>query len=175
MNVALKLYEQLVETDDERQRLRLIADAIAALDDRWLDDGVRARDLRETELRLQKEIEQVRLEIEQVRLEAHQVRLELQKQSEQTRLELEKQIERTRLELEKQIEQLRKDVQEIRHEIQEIRHETQQVRLEVERVRAEGSAMEARLNQAMHRQTIWIIGAVGTIVAAIRLLDYLLA
>ena len=34
---------------------------------------------------------------------------------------------------------------------------------------------EVRLTQAIHRQTYWIIGSVGTIIGFIRLLDWLLA
>jgi archaellum component FlaC len=128
MSVALKLYEQLTETADERQRFRLIADAIGRLEDSWPrpSDVARTSDVRESELRLQKEIEGVRKEIEQVRTETEQVR-----------------------------------------------RETAQVRLEVERVRGEIGAVEIRLHQALHRQTVWIIGAVGAVVGLIRLLDYL--
>jgi hypothetical protein len=43
-----------------------------------------------------------------------------------------------------------------------------------ERVRLEIGALESRLHQALHRQTIWIIGAVGAVVGLILLLDYLL-
>ena len=125
MSVALKLYEQLTEAVDDRERFRLIADAIGALEDRWPDDVARGKDLRETELRLQKEIEQVRMQLQK--------------------------------------------------EIEQVRRETEQVRLEVERVRAKVGAVETRLHQALHRQTVWIIGAVGTVVGLIRLLDYLLA
>lgn len=136
MSVALKLYEQLTEAVDDRERFRLIADAIGALEDRWPDDVARGKDLRETELRLQADLRE-------------------------TELRLQKEIEQLRMQLQKEIEQ--------------VRRETEQVRLEVERVRAEVGAVETRLHQALHRQTVWIIGAVGTVVGLIRLLDYLLA
>jgi chromosome segregation ATPase len=110
-------------------------------------DFARTTDLHETELRLQKQIEQTRLQ--------------LHKEIEQTRLELHKEIEETRLRLGKEIDQ--------------VRSETAQVPLEVQRVRAQVGAVDTRLQQAMHRQTLWIVGAVGTVVGLIRLLDYLLA
>jgi hypothetical protein len=116
MSVALKLYEQLTETADDRERFRFIVDAIGALEEERPQRAAFARTtgLHETELRPGKEIEQVP-------------------------------------------------------------SETAQVRPEVERVRAEVGAVETRLQQAMHRQTLWIVGAVGTVVGLIRLLDYLLA
>jgi molecular chaperone GrpE (heat shock protein) len=147
MSVALKLYEQLTDAADDRERFRLIADAIGALEERWPDDVARGRDLRETELRLQADL--------------RETELRLQKEIEQVRMQLQKEIEQVRMQLLKEIEQ--------------VRRETEQVRLEVERVRAEVGAVETRLHQALHRQTVWIIGAVGAVVGLIRLLDYLLA
>ncbi len=61
MGLALRLYEQLSEATDERVRIRLIADAIGEFEDRWphTSEILRGSDLRESELRLQKEIEGV--------------------------------------------------------------------------------------------------------------------
>ena len=143
MSVALKLYEQLTEATDDRERFRLIADAIGALEERWPEDIVRTKDLRETELRLQVDLQRLQGDLRQ-----------------------------TELRLQKEIEQMRGALQK---EIEQVRRETEQVRLEVERVRAEVGAVETRLHQALHRQTVWIIGAVGAVVGLIRLLDYLLA
>lgn len=63
----------------------------------------------------------------------------------------------------------------LRKEIEQIRLQTEQVRGETERVRLECKSLEVCLVQAVRRQTIWIIGAVGTSIAAIRLLEYLLS
>jgi len=149
MSVALKLYEQITEAKDDRERFRLIVDAIGALEEGrpHSADFARTTDLHETELRLQQEIEETRLQ--------------LHKEIEETRLQLHKEIEETRLQLQKEIDQ--------------VRRETERVRLEVERVRTEVGGVETRLQQAMRRQTLWIIGAVGTVVGLIRLLDYVLA
>lgn len=42
---------------------------------------------------------------------------------------------------------------------------------EIELIRVDGKALEVRLTQAIHRQTLWLVGAVGAIVGLIRLLD----
>jgi hypothetical protein len=131
MGLALRLYEQLTETTDERVRLRLIADAIGELEESWPRPGEVARsgDVRESELRLQKEIEVVRKEIKELELN-----------------------------LSKEIEVVRKEIKEVelnlRKEIREV---------------------ELRMRSAMHQQTLWTIGAVGTVVGLVRLLDWLLA
>jgi len=39
------------------------------------------------------------------------------------------------------------------------------------RLQTEIKALEVRLTQALHRQTFWLIGAVGAIVGLIRMLD----
>ncbi len=45
---------------------------------------------------------------------------------------------------------------------------------EIDQVRLEIKAVEIRLTQAIHPQTLWIIGSVGTIIAVMRLLEWLL-
>ena len=60
-----------------------------------------SEELRQTELRLQKEIEKIRLEIEQVRSELQETELRLQKEIEKIRLEFRKEIEQVRLEIER--------------------------------------------------------------------------
>ena len=68
MSVALRLYEQLSEAQDDKTRARLIAEAFEQLEDRYpqLKDVATQAQVRETELRLQREIESVRLEIKEV-------------------------------------------------------------------------------------------------------------
>jgi predicted RNase H-like nuclease (RuvC/YqgF family) len=181
MSVALKLYEQLTETADERQRFRLIADAIGRLEDSWPrpSDVARTSDVRESELRLQKEIEGVRKEIESLRKDTESLRKEtvsLRKEIEAIRRDIEeirREIEAIRKESMESESRLRKEIEQVRTETEQVRRETAQVRLEVERVRGEIGAVEIRLHQALHRQTVWIIGAVGAVVGLIRLLDYL--
>jgi hypothetical protein len=56
MSAALKLYEQLTETTDDKTRARLIAEAFDALETRFpqLFDLATQGHVRESELRLQK-------------------------------------------------------------------------------------------------------------------------
>jgi chromosome segregation ATPase len=182
MSIALKLFEQLTDTTDDRERLRLIADAIGSLEDSWPRpaDVARTADVRESELRLLKEIESVRRETESVRKETESVRREtesIRKETESIRKEIEsvrKEAAESEARLRRDIEQIRQETAEIRRETEQVRRATEQVRLETERVRGEVGAAETRLQQSLHRQTVWIIGAVGAVVGLIRLLDYLL-
>ena len=101
----IDLYDSLIAAEDERARARIIANAFERLEDRYpeLKDMVTGSGLRKTELRLQKDIEQIRLRIEEVRAE-------LGKDIEQVRADLSKDIEQIRSELSKEIEQVRADL-----------------------------------------------------------------
>ena len=67
---ALHLYEQLTEATDERAKAKIIAEAFGQLEERYphLKDIATQGHVRESELRLLKEIEGVRLEIKEVEL-----------------------------------------------------------------------------------------------------------
>ena len=94
----INLYDSLLAAEDERSRARIIAEAFENLEDRYpeLKDLATAGGMRETELRLQKEIEQVRAElsreIEQTRLRIEEVRSELIREIEKLRSETSKEI-----------------------------------------------------------------------------------
>jgi hypothetical protein len=68
MGVALKLYEQLTDAGEDKNRARLIAEAFERLEERYpeLKEVATQGHVRESELRLQKEIQGVRLEIKEV-------------------------------------------------------------------------------------------------------------
>ena len=85
--VALHLYEKLNEAPDDKARSKAIVEAFSELEERYpnLKEIATQRNLSETELRLQKEIEKTRLEIKTV--EAN-----LQKEIEKIRIEI-KQVE----------------------------------------------------------------------------------
>ena len=70
MNSVVELYEALATAPDERARARLIADAFERLEERYphLPDLATQGHVRETELRLQKEIEQVRADLRETEL-----------------------------------------------------------------------------------------------------------
>ena len=92
MGYALKIYEAFREYGEEKARV--LAEAFEELEKRYpqiLDMATR-RDLSETELRLMKEIEQVRKETQQVRLEVEEVRKEIK----EVELKLTKEIEQVR-------------------------------------------------------------------------------
>lgn len=117
---ALHLYEQLTEAQDDKTRARVIAEAFGQLEEHYphLKDLATQSHLRETELRLQKEIKEV------------EARLKVQ------------------------IAEIVVKIAEVEVKIAEV---------------------EVRLTRAIHRQTLWIIGSVGTIIAGIRLLEWILA
>ncbi|MBK1733609.1 DUF1640 domain-containing protein, partial [Thiococcus pfennigii] len=85
MNSSVALYEALTTAPDDRARARVIAEAFERLEERYphLPELATQGHVRESELRLQKEIEQVRAEIERVRgelkLDIEQVRAEVEK------------------------------------------------------------------------------------------------
>ena len=91
---------------DERSRARLIAEAFERLEERYphLPDLVAQQDLRETELRLLKEIEHLRGEVKtqiellrgEVRTDIEHLRGEVRTQIEQLRGEVKTEIERSR-------------------------------------------------------------------------------
>jgi hypothetical protein len=94
MSSVVALYEALSTAPDDQTRARVIAEAFEGLEERFprLPDMATQGHVRESELRLLKEIEQVRAElkanIEQVRAELRETELRLQKEIEQVRGEV---------------------------------------------------------------------------------------
>ncbi len=146
--VALHLYEKLNDAPDDKARSKAIVEAFSELEERYPDlkETATKRDLSETELRLQKEIEKIRLEIKTV--EAN-----LQKEIKTVELSLQKEIEKTRLEIKTVEGNLQKEIEKTRVEIKQI---------------------ETNFAQIVHKQTLWIIGAIGSIIMSIRLLEWFL-
>ena len=122
----LDIYDRLTQAADDRARARVIAEAFAQLEERYphLPELATRTHLSETELKLIKEIEQVRSELKQTELKLTQ--------------------------------------------------EIDKVRLEIEQVRGEVKALEVRLIQAIHRQTVWVILAIGGVTGFVRWLDVLM-
>ena len=98
---SVALYEALTTAPDDRARARVIAEAFERLEERYphLPELATQAHVRESELRLQKEIEQVRAEIEQVRAGIERVRAELKRDIEQVRADLKLEIARSRNDL----------------------------------------------------------------------------
>jgi hypothetical protein len=84
MGTVVELYEALASAPDERARARVIAEAFERLEERYphLPDLATQQHLRETELRLLKEIEQLRGE---VRVQIEQLRGEVKTEIERSR------------------------------------------------------------------------------------------
>jgi multidrug resistance efflux pump len=105
MTSSVALYEALTAAPDDRTRARVIAEAFERLEERYpyLPDLATQGHVRESELRLQRDIEQVRADlkgdIELIRAELRQTELRLQKEIEQVRSDLKLDIERLRTEL----------------------------------------------------------------------------
>lgn len=97
MTSSVALYEALTTATDDRARARVIAEAFERIEERYphLPEMVTQGHLRETELRLQKEIELVKAETVQMRAEIVQIRGEIR----ETELRLQKEIERVRGEI----------------------------------------------------------------------------
>jgi hypothetical protein len=88
-------------------------------------------------------------------------------------------LRESELRLEKEIKEveatLRKEIKELEGTLRkEIKELEGTLRKEIEQTRIELKTLEIRLTQAIHRQTLWVVGAVGAIVGLIRLLDVLL-
>ncbi len=101
----INLYDSLLAAEDERARARIIAEAFESLEDRYpeLRDLATASGMRESELRLQKEIEQTRLRIEEVRSELIREIEKTNLRIEEVRSELIREIEKLRSETSKEI------------------------------------------------------------------------
>jgi chromosome segregation ATPase len=117
MNSVIDLYDKLRLAPDDNVRARVIAEAFEALENRYphLQYLVTTRDLSETELKLTKEIEAVRLQTEAVRSELKETELKLAKEIETVRAELKE----TELKLTKEIEAVRLQTEAIRSELKE--------------------------------------------------------
>lgn len=116
MSSVVALYDALASAPDERARARVIAEAFERLEERYphLPELATQGHVRESELVLRKEIQQVRagleIKIEQVRKEIEQVRAYLRA----TELRLQKEIEQVRADLKLDIERLRGDIARIK-------------------------------------------------------------
>jgi hypothetical protein len=108
MPSAVQLYDKLLVASDDKTRARLIAEAFERLEERYLPiaDLATQASVKETELRLLKEIEIVRKEMREMegklRLEIEGVRKEMREIEGKLRLEIEgvrKEIETVRKEI----------------------------------------------------------------------------
>ena len=157
---VVQLYEALATAPDERARARVIAEAFEQLEERYphLPDLVTQGHLRESELRLQKEILQVRADLSETELR-------LQKEIAQIRADLTVQIEQLRGEVKTEIEQLRG---EVKTGIEQLRGE---VKTEIEQLRGE---VKTAIERSRNSLLLWLVplmfAQVGAIAALVKLL-----
>ncbi len=145
MGLALRLYEQLQEAPNEMARFRLVVNTIEELELGWPKPGEIART---------SDVREAELRLQK---EIKTVELSLQKEIKTVELSLQKEIKAVELGLQKEIEVVRKEIKTVELNLQkEIR------------------ATEVALRTAIHRQTLWVVGAVGAVVGLVRLLDWLL-
>ena len=99
---VIDVYEQLLSAPDDKTRARVIATAFERLEDRYpeLKDLATATGVRETELRLLKEIEKIRQETQQIRADMHKFEQQIRADVLQTELRLQKEIAEVHLKIE---------------------------------------------------------------------------
>lgn len=163
MTSVVALYDALTSAPDERARARVIAEAFERLEERYphLPDLATQGHVRESELRLQKEIEQVRGDLQATELR-------LKKEIEQVRAELKLDIEQVRSDLRTTELSLRRDIEQLRAELKaDIEQVRAELKLDIERVRGEVARTKIDLLK-------WIVPLMFAQVAAIAALVKLL-
>ena len=100
MGSAVELYEKLASAPDEKTRARLIAEAFERMEERYpeITDPDTRTQLSETELRLQKEIEQIRADMHEMDARIHEMDGRLTKEIEQVRAEFKTDIAQAKVE-----------------------------------------------------------------------------
>jgi hypothetical protein len=94
----------------------------------------------------------------------------------ETELRLQKEIRIVEANLQKEIEQIRLEIKTVEANLQkEIKIVEANLQKEIEKVRLEIKQVEVNFSKALHQQTLWVVGSVGTIVMGVRLLEWFLA
>ena len=144
MSVALQLYQQLRDAPDEDARAKIIATAFEQLEDRYpnLKNVATHSDVREGELRLQKEIVEaegrLRAEIKELegRLQAEMKELEGRLQAEMKELEGRLQTEMKDLEI-RLMTEMKELEGRLQKQIKEVDYRIHQVELKVAETKSE--------------------------------------
>lgn len=167
MSVALHLYQQLRDAPNDDSRAKAIAEAFEQIEERYpnLKDVATQGHLRETELRLQKEIKEVEVKIKETELR-------LQKEIKEVELNLQKEIKGIEVKIKETELRLQKEIREVESRLQ---RDIKALEVKIAEVEVKVSEVEVRLTRVIHRQTFWLIGSIGTIIGFIRLLDWFLA
>ena len=94
----------------------------------------------------------------------------------ESELRLLREIRETEGKLRMEIEGIRLEIKEMDGRLQlEIREVESRLQISIMEVDLRVKDAEIRLTQAIHRQTLWVVGSVGAVVGGIRLLEWFLA
>ncbi len=158
---VIDVYEQLLSAPDDKTRARIIATAFERLEDRYpeLKDLATATGVRETELRLLKEIEQIRQETQQIRADMHkfeqQVNADMHQSEQQIRADVHKFEQQIQANMHAMEQQIRKDIEQIRQETQQIRADMHQTELRLQKEIAE---VNLKIEMTSKKQVQWMVG-----------------
>ncbi|MFP4161285.1 MAG: DUF1640 domain-containing protein [Ectothiorhodospira sp.] len=127
MTSVIDLYEQLSSAPDDRARARVIAEAFEHMEQRYpeVTDLATGTALRETELRLQKEIEQLRTETREMEGRLQQEIEKLRGETREMEGRLQKEIEQLRGDVHKEIGEVQKEILQMRSEMRQMDHRLQ--------------------------------------------------
>jgi hypothetical protein len=122
---VIDVYEQLLSAPDDKTRARIIATAFERLEDRYpeLKDLATATGVRETELRLLKDIELIRQDTQQIRADIHAMEQKIGKEIEQIRADMHKFEQQIRADMQQTELRLQKEMAEIHLKIETTRNE----------------------------------------------------
>ena len=176
---VIDVYEQLLSAPDDKTRARIIATAFERLEDRYpeLKDLATATGVRETELRLLKEIEKIRQETQQIRADMHKFEQQVRADMHQSEQQIQANMHAMEQQIRKEIEQIRADMhtmeQKISKDIEQIRADMhtmeQKIGKDIEQIRADVLQTELRLQKEIaevnlkiemtsKKQVQWMVG-----------------
>ncbi len=117
---VIDVYERLFSAPDDKTRARIIATAFERLEDRYpeLKDLATATGVRETELRLLKEIEQIRQETQHIRADLHKFAQQIQANMHAMEQQIRKDIEQIRADMHQTELRLQKEIAEVNLKIE---------------------------------------------------------
>ncbi|MFP4682843.1 MAG: DUF1640 domain-containing protein, partial [Ectothiorhodospira sp.] len=119
MTSVIDLYEQLSSAPDDRARARVIAEAFEHMEQRYpeVTDLATGAAVRESELRLQKEIEQLRSETREMEGRLQQEIEKLRGETREMEGQLQQEIEQLRSETREMEGRLQQEIEKLRGEV----------------------------------------------------------
>ena len=171
---AVDLYYELTHAPDEESRARLIANALERVESRFaaLDEVATRTDLSETELRLQREIEQLRREMHEI---DGRTQTQLKEMDGRIQAQLKEMDGRIQAQLKEMDGRLQQEIEQLRTEMHEIDGRTQtqlkemdgRLQRELEQLRAEMSATKGEIIKWTAGMLVLLFGALLSSIAAL--------